>query len=136
MEAADFQIRVLLIDDDPDVRLAARLQLDDDGRFNVVAEGSSGQDAVELARACQPDLVLLDLEMPWMHGAEAVPLIRRAAPRSVIVMWTVAPESARADDALSLGASVVLDKSDVYRSLPDRLADIRDEAGGIRGAAF
>ena len=114
---------VLLIDDDDDARYAARLRLDLDDEFRVVAEGVDGLEAVNLARACRPDIVLLDLEMPWLHGAEAVPLIQRASPSSVIVIWTVAPESARADAALELGASVVLDKGDIYdRGLPRRIA--------------
>lgn len=102
---------MLLVDDDDDVRLVARAALELDGRFEVVGEGSDGADAILLATMKQPDLVLLDLEMPWLDGAEAVPHIRRNAPRSMIALWTVAPESVRAAEAMELGASVLLDKS-------------------------
>lgn len=105
------RVTVLLVDDDADIRLIARSTLTLDGRFEVVGEGADGAEAVELARRHVPDVVLLDLEMPWLDGAEAVPHIRRAVPRSLIALWTVAPESARAADALELGASVLLDKS-------------------------
>lgn len=127
MVAADRETSVLLIDDQADIRFIARTQLDLDVRFRVVAEGGDGREAVRLAAACRPDVVLLDLEMPWLDGAEAVPLIRRASPGSLIVVWTVAPVGVRVDDAMALGASVVLDKGDVYeRSLPDRLATALD----------
>jgi len=114
---------ILLVDDQSDIRYLARAQLEIDGRFRVVAEGQDGREAVRLAAACRPELVLLDLEMPWLDGAEAVPLIQRASPASLIVVWTVAPVGVRADHATELGASIVLDKGDIYDgTLPGRLA--------------
>lgn len=107
----DQRVTVLLVDDDADIRLIARSTLTLDGRYEVVGEGADGAEALGLARRQLPDVVLLDLEMPWLDGAEAVPHIRRAVPRSLIALWTVAPESARASEALTLGASVLLDKS-------------------------
>jgi len=102
---------VLIVDDESDVRVIARTALELDGRFTIVAEGVDGWEAIRLAADHQPDLVLLDLEMPWLDGAEAVPHIRAAAPVALIALWTVAPDSARAAEALALGASAVLDKS-------------------------
>ncbi|HVM53396.1 MAG TPA: response regulator transcription factor [Acidimicrobiales bacterium] len=114
--------RVLIVDDEPDVRFMARTVLELDGRYEVVGEGASGVDAIELAAVERPDIVLLDLEMPWLHGAEAVPHIRRLSPETVIVLWTVAPDSARVGDAMAMGASLVLDKS-MFAAihLPERL---------------
>jgi DNA-binding NarL/FixJ family response regulator len=105
------RVRVLLVVDEDDMRLLARSALEDDGRYEIVGEGANGADAVVLAQAHQPDVVLLDLEMPWLHGAEAVPFIRQASPLAFIALWTVAPNSPRTADALALGASVVIDKS-------------------------
>lgn len=104
-------VRVLLVDDEDDMRLLARSALEDDGRYEVVGEGFNGADAIVLAAELQPDVVLLDLEMPWLHGAEAVPHIHEASPRSFIALWTVAPNSPRAQEALAMGASIVIDKS-------------------------
>lgn len=115
-------IKVLLVDDDVDIRLLARSALELDGRFRIVGEGVDGGDAIMLATREQPDVVLLDLEMPWLDGAEAVPHIRRALPSVVIAIWTVAPESVRAHEALSLGATVILDKSFFHaRELANRV---------------
>lgn len=121
-------IRVLLVDDDADLCYVARTALELDGRFEVVGEGHDGAVAIVLALQTQPDLVLLDLEMPWLDGAEAVPHIRRNAPGAVIALWTVAPTSARADEAMTLGASVLLDKSYFGTGqLPEHLAQVLDQ---------
>lgn len=125
METVGRRIRVLLVDDDADLRLLARSALELDGRFDIVGEGGDGADAIRLSAQERPELVLLDLEMPWLDGAEAVPHIRRAVPHAVIALWTVAPESTRATEAISLGASVVLDKTFFHvRKLPDHLWDL------------
>ena len=105
------RVRVLLVDDEDDMRLLARSALEDDSRYEVVGEGVNGAEAIVLATQLQPDVVLLDLEMPWLHGAEAVPYIRRESPQTFIALWTVAPHSPRTADALAMGASVVIDKS-------------------------
>lgn len=105
------RIRILLVDDDEDIRFLAQSALEIDGRFCIVGVGANGAEAIQLAREHQPDLVLLDLEMPWLDGAEALPHIRHGAPRAVVVVWTVDPHGRRAGDAVALGASVVLDKA-------------------------
>ena len=81
-------LRVLLVDDEADLRRLARVVLDLDGRWLVVGEASDGAAAVELASRTHPDVVLLDLEMPWLDGAEALPGILHAAPGAVIAVWT------------------------------------------------
>jgi two-component system chemotaxis response regulator CheB len=118
-------LRVLVIDDDADLRFIVGHVLDADVRFEVVGEAPDGRTAIELADSLQPDIVLLDLEMPWLDGAEALPHIRRVAPDAVVIIWTVAPYSARANDAHELGATAVLDKA-LYtpRELPTRLASL------------
>ena len=105
------RFRVLLVDDEDDMRILARSALEDDGRFEIVGEGANGAEAIIVAEQQKPDFVLLDLEMPWLHGAEAVPGIVEVSPASFIALWTVAPNSPRTADALAMGASVVIDKS-------------------------
>ena len=129
---------VLVVDDIDDMRYLVVWAIGNDDRFDVVAEAADGATAVDLARDHQPDVVLLDLEMPWMSGAECLPLIRRAAPGAVVVIWTVEPTGRRAASALELGAVAVLDKAHTPASVvPDRLAALLDEShpgGGHRPA--
>jgi DNA-binding NarL/FixJ family response regulator len=93
------------------MRVLARVNLEADGRWTVVGEACDGFEAIEMALELQPDVVLLDLEMPWMTGPEAIPHIHNAAPATTIIVWTVDPDGARADSARQLGVSTVLDKS-------------------------
>ena len=82
----DPTIRVLLVDDQPAVRDLIRLTMLLEGCFDVIAEASNGADAIELAGTHQPDLVVLDLLMPVLDGAEALPRILAAAPNATIVV--------------------------------------------------
>jgi DNA-binding NarL/FixJ family response regulator len=78
--------RVVLADDDDDMRLLMRSALHRDGRFEVVAEAGDGDAAVEATRRLTPDLVLLDLAMPGRGGLEALPLLHEASPTTRVVV--------------------------------------------------
>ena len=101
---------MLIVDDVEDMRVLAQVNLDADDRWTVVGTAADGREGVELATALQPDIVLLDLEMPWMSGPEAIPYIRKASPHTAIVIWTVDPEGPRAVSAIELGVNTVIDK--------------------------
>jgi DNA-binding NarL/FixJ family response regulator len=77
------QVRVLVADDQEPFRRAARAVVAAAPGFTLVGEASSGEEAVELAAALLPDLVLLDVRMPGIGGAEAARQI--AAPLVVLV---------------------------------------------------
>ena len=81
-------IRVILVDDRPELRATVRLALELAGGFEVVGEAGTGSDAIALARDLQPDLVLLDVLMPGMTGLEALPHISTVAPDSKVVILT------------------------------------------------
>lgn len=87
-EPAREELRVVVCDDDPDLRLMLRVLLADDPRIHVVGEAASGDEAVRLVREQEPDVVVLDIVMPGMDGYEALPLIRAASPRSKVVVFT------------------------------------------------
>lgn len=123
-------LRVLLVDDDDDMRALARAALERHPRFEVIGEGVNGAEGIVLAERGQPDVVLLDLEMPWLDGAETVPFLREVSPGSTIVLWTVSPDSPRATAACDLGASAVLDKAWMgVQLLPVQLAKLLDSLG-------
>ena len=102
--SVDKVITVLLVDDEPDMRLMVRLHLDRDPRFQIVGEADNGEDAVEQCRQLQPDVVLLDMKMPTMDGMTALPLMRGACPDTAVLLFTafadlVDPEAVREHDA-------------------------------------
>lgn len=81
------QIRILLADDVPDFRRIIRLTLERDRRFEVVGEADSGDEAVELAAEHQPDVIVLDLDMP-VSGQEVLPRLRELIPDLRVVVLT------------------------------------------------
>lgn len=78
--------RVVLADDDGDMRLLLKAALHRDGRFEVVAEVGDGDAAIEATRELTPDLLLLDLAMPGRGGLESLPLLHEASPATRVVV--------------------------------------------------
>jgi len=104
--------RVVLVDDEPDIVYLARTLFESDGRFDVVGEASDGEQAVRLAQSLQPEAVLLDILMPGMDGWEALPLIRRVAPdTAVVVVSALGRRQDVAERAASLGAAAYVEKA-------------------------
>jgi DNA-binding NarL/FixJ family response regulator len=116
--------RVLIVDDHPLTRdaLAALLGQHD---FSVVGEAADGEEAVELARSLQPDLILLDLSMPGIGGLGALPLLREAAPGCEVVMVTASVAEENLLAAIRAGAAGYLLKTEP----PERIVEF------LRGAA-
>jgi len=116
--------RVLIVDDHPLTRdaLAGLLTQHD---FNVVGQAADGEQAVEVARELQPDLILLDLSMPGIGGLGALPLLREAAPGCEVVMVTASVAEENLLAAIRAGAAGYLLKTEP----PDRIVEF------LRGAA-
>jgi two-component system, NarL family, response regulator LiaR len=97
-------IRVLITDDHKVVRRGLRGFLELDPELEVVGEASNGEEAVELARSLEPDVVLMDLLMPVMDGIEATRQIRRELPEVEVVALTSVLEDASVTGAIKAGA--------------------------------
>ena len=97
-------IRVVVADDSEDMRELVRASLKAYGDFEVVGEATTGAEAVDLARALEPDVVLLDLSMPVMGGLAALPAIRKAAPESRVVVFSAFNKEEFGARATNLGA--------------------------------
>jgi CheY-like chemotaxis protein len=95
-----------------------------DGRFEGVTEAADGIEAIERIAESQPDLVVLDRQMPRMGGIEALPLIREGAPNAAVVLYTAQPDSHIHHAALAAGALGVFEKSLVGDPLIGQLANV------------
>jgi CheY-like chemotaxis protein len=114
------RVRVLIVDDATDIRRLLRLLFEKDDRFDVVGEGVDGVEGIQLASELQPNLILLDRQMPRMGGVEAIPELRRVAPSAAVILFTAKADSGAYYAAISAGALDVIEKSTV--DVVDRLA--------------
>lgn len=103
-------VRVVLMDDTPDIRLLLRVALEAGGQFVVVGDAGDGAAGVELVRRERPDLVVLDLAMPVMDGIEALEHIRGASPETRTVVLSAFESSRMAERARAAGADAYLQK--------------------------
>ena len=102
-------IRILLADDHPIVREGLRALLETQSDFEIIAEAANGDATLHLTSELQPDIILLDLEMPIMDGVEAIRTLRetlRQRSHTVhIIVFTAFDNDERIIDALQAGAN-------------------------------
>jgi DNA-binding NarL/FixJ family response regulator len=101
---------ILVVDDSDTCRRITRLFLESQLDLEVCGEAVDGVDAIEKAKALNPDLVVIDLAMPRMNGVEATSELRAMMPRVPIVLFTMYDDAVGRALALSAGASRVLSK--------------------------
>ena len=103
-------VTVYLIDDQAMIRAAFRSLLAEAGGFSVVGDCGDARRALEDIQELRPDVVLLDITMPKLSGLDAIPMIRKASPRSKIVMATNHEAETFVDQSLKAGADGYLSK--------------------------
>ena len=118
-------IRLLLVDDRPTVRRGLRIWLALEPNIEVVGEASDGAEAISLARALRPAVVLMDVGMPGMDGISATAALRSLAPQSAVVILTLNDDAATRTRAREAGAAAFVAKHQMEETL---LAEIRQVA--------
>jgi two-component system, NarL family, response regulator DesR len=117
-------VRVLVADDHALFAEALMLTLGIDDRIEVVASAATGVEAVSLAEALRPDVVLMDVHMPSMDGIEATRHVRSVSPGSRVVIVTASRRREVAAQALAAGAERCLTKDTPATKLIDAILDI------------
>lgn len=126
-EARHGDIRVVLADDHPIVREGLKLLIDAQPDMRVVGEAGDGEAACQIARELSPDVVVLDLSMPVLNGAEAAARVRDVCPDVRVVALTVHEERSYVTQLLRVGARGYVLK----RSASSELVNaVRTVAGG------
>lgn len=101
-------LRVVIVDDEPDVMLLLRVQLESRADVEVVGTASDGAEGVEQVKALRPDAVIMDLLMPRMNGFQAIEVLQKEAPEVGVVAYSaVAGENVR-DEMSRLGVPLLL----------------------------
>lgn len=122
-------IRVLIADDHRLFRQGLRQICETVGRMQVIGEAENGNEAVELARQLQPDVILMDIQMPALDGVEATRLITEHNPSARVIILTMYKQDQYVFEAIKAGARGYLLKDIDERELVEAVQAVhRGEA--------
>jgi len=116
--------RVLIADDSSVVRGIIRAFLQRRTNVDICGEASNGLEAVEKAKRLKPDLILLDLAMPELNGAEAASILKNTMPEVPIILFTMYSEDIGQTLASAVGIDMVLCKPDGMGQLVDSVKSL------------
>lgn len=125
-------IRVLIVDDHAVFRMGFASLLSAKKGFAVVGDAANGEEAIAMAAKLHPDVIVMDLIMPKMDGAETTKLIRERDPSAKILVLTSFGMAAGIAHALDAGALGAILKNAEYTEI---VASIRKVASGIRAVS-
>src|ERR1700733_6562869 len=118
---------VLIVDDSFMVRQSLKRYLSSRGDVVVCGEAVNGREAVQRAMALKPDLVLLDLAMPELNGAEVASVLKSAMPDTRIILFTMYRENVGKYLSSAVGIDLVLSKPDGVSKLAAAIDTALDE---------
>lgn len=118
-------VRVLIVDDQEPFRQAARMVVEATEGFEVVGESDTGEASIDLARELNPDLILMDVNLPGINGLEATRRILERSSSVVVLLLSTYEEAEYAPRAAEVGAASYISKSSFG---PERLAEAWQKA--------
>jgi DNA-binding NarL/FixJ family response regulator len=121
---SDPKIRVLVVDDHPLLREGVAAILENQSDMTMAGEAREGGEAIERFRALNPDVTLMDLQMPGMNGVDAIVAIRAEHPGARIIVLTTYAGDVQAVRALKAGATGYLLKSSLRTELIDAIRNV------------
>src|SRR5215207_1931706 len=118
-------LRIAIFDDNKNIRESITLLLKTVPEFDVVGSFSHVLDCVEDVKECNPEVVLMDIEMPGMTGIEAVQAIKKELPHVQVLMQTVFEDDDRVFDSICSGASGYILKNHLNTRLIDAIKELQ-----------
>jgi DNA-binding NarL/FixJ family response regulator len=127
-EVVDKRLRILIADDQPNMRRAVRALLESKTGWEICGEASDGQEAIDRTGELQPDVVIMDVFMPKLNGIEATRQIHRSFPHSQVLILTFHDLPALARAAHDAGARGCVFKGDSSRFLIPAVEGLNDSS--------
>ena len=115
---------ILICDDNPNIRYLLRVFVESQTSFKVCGEAGHGTEAIEKAKKLQPELILLDLNMPLLNGAEAAGVLKAMLPRTEIILFSMHMDNVPRSLAAAIGVDLALSKSDGITKLGEHLKQL------------
>jgi len=106
-------LRVLVVDDEPDIVDLMTIWLEDDPRCKAVERASTLEQALQVTQASNPDVILLDFRLGGQTSASVLPALRSTCPAAKILIHTASRSEAEGAQVLALGADAILEKATV-----------------------
>lgn len=125
----DKQIRICLIEDDATIRDGYAFLLGSTTGLSVVATYPNADDALKKIAADQPDVILLDIELPGSSGLDALPKLKKLLPDTYILMLTVYEQPNHIFRALGTGASGYLTKNSSPEKIVSAIHEVMEGGG-------
>jgi DNA-binding NarL/FixJ family response regulator len=111
--------KILIVDDSDPLRSSLRRLLSHNPDWSICGEAANGQEALEKAKECRPDLILVDFAMPVMNGLEVASELKHVLPTVPIVMLTLFKDRFLEEEAYKAGVTWVLSKDDEMSRVMD-----------------
>lgn len=127
---------ILIVDDNRNIRSLLRSFVEGNTAFEVCGEAENAPEAIAKAKELQPDLILLDLGLPGMSGAEATPILKGLLPQVKVILFTMHAEGVNQSLASTFGIDLVLAKSDSIITLKDHLTALLTPGGAATRATY
>jgi DNA-binding NarL/FixJ family response regulator len=118
-------LRIAIFDDNKNIRESITMLLKTEPDFYVVGSFSHVLDCVDDVKSCNPDIILMDIEMPGMSGIEGVNAIKKELPHVQILMQTVFEDDDRVFDSICAGASGYILKNHLNTKLIDAIKELQ-----------
>lgn len=125
----DLDIRVCIIEDDTTIREGYTYLIDNTDGYRIVGNYPSYEEAAKKIAADDPDVILLDVELPGINGIDAIPRLLKLVPEAYILILTVYEQELLVFRALGNGASGYLTKNTPHEKILSAVQDVMEGGG-------
>jgi two-component system NarL family response regulator len=121
------RIKVFLADDHPLIRAGLSMAFENDSKICIIGTADNGFDAIEKIEKSNPDIVLMDIDMPGLSGVAAISILRKTYPEMILFVMSTYNDRTYIEDSKTSGASGYILKNISIESLARLIVDVIDK---------